>query len=107
MAAAAGMLLALLAPACGRETPRAPKDPALDRKMERLLALMVEVERSGASPDDSLALLANGLIEELGGQDSAASLLADRLIDNADRWVPLLDSLARVSSGAAISPAKN
>ncbi|MFN0151019.1 MAG: hypothetical protein ACKVU1_09970 [bacterium] len=96
------VMTGLLCTACGAsDKNKAPRDPALDQKIERLLTLILEVEQSGAAADDSLALAANGLIAELGGEDSAASILATRLLDNAERWVPLLDSLARVATGAA------
>ncbi len=101
------VMTGLLCTACGGagDKSKSPRDPVLDRKIEQLLTLILEVEQRGAGPDDSLALAANALIAELGGADSAASILATRLLDNAERWVPLLDSLARVSTGgAAITP---
>lgn len=93
----------LLGAACGRdgEPSKTPRDPVLDQKIERLLTLILEVEAGGATTDDSLSAAANALIAELGGEDSVATLLASRLLENAERWVPLLDSLARVSTGAA------
>lgn len=91
----------LLGSGCGGEKPKNVRDPVLDQKIERLLTLILEVEQLGAATDDSLSVAANALIAELGGEDSVASLLASRLLENAERWVPLLDSLARVSTGAA------
>jgi len=97
------VIMGLLCAACSGEGAKAkgPRDPVLDQKIERLLTLILEVEQRGAGADDSLSLAANAIIAELGGEDSAATLLASRLLDNAERWVPLLDSLARVSTGAA------
>lgn len=102
---AATVLAGAIAAGCGDAgKPRSSRDPATDAKIERLLSLIVEVERQGDAAPDSLSAEANAIIEQMGGQDSAASLLAERLLDNADRWVPLLDSLARASGAARIPP---
>lgn len=100
------VITGLLCAECGgaNDKNKSPRDPLLDQKIERLLTLILEVEQRGAGADDSLSQEANALIAELGGEDSAASILAARLLDNADRWVPLLDSLARVSTGGAAAP---
>jgi hypothetical protein len=100
------VLVAAIVAGCGDtgDTPRGSRDPSADAKIERLLSLIVEVERQGGAAPESLSAEANAIIEEMGGQDSAANLLTERLLDNADRWVPLLDSLARASGAARIPP---
>jgi hypothetical protein len=75
-----------------------PPASAVDQKIERLLGLILEVEQRGGN--DSLEAHAQALIAELGGRDSTADLLASRLLDNSARWIPILDSLARTTSGA-------
>lgn len=102
---AAIVLVAAVIAGCSdtADKPRSSRDPSVDAKIERLLTLIVEVERQGDAAPESLSAEASAIIAQMGGQDSAANLLAERLLDNADRWVPLLDSLAR-SSGAARMP---
>ena len=100
------VLVAAIVAGCGdaADKPRSSRDPAADAKIERLLTLIVEVERQGNAAPESLSAEANTIIAQMGGQDSAANLLAERLLDNADRWIPLLDSLARASGSARVPP---
>lgn len=80
------------------------RDPALDRKLERLLALILDVEQRGAGDGDSASAEATRLIAELGGPDSTARILSDRLLRNAEHWIPILDSLSRVPIPAPRAP---
>jgi hypothetical protein len=102
LAAAAAALIALSLGACADSRPgkSARKDPALERKLERLVALIMDVERRGAGEEDSAAVEAQRIIAEFGGPDSTARVLADRLLVDADRWIPILDSLARAHRSA-------
>ncbi len=102
-AAVPAILIATFALSCGRASDGGspPKDPALDQKLERLLALIVDVESRGAGDDDSAAVEAMRLITEFGGPDSTAKVLAERLLRNADRWIPVLDSLGRTPATSA------
>ncbi len=101
-AAAAGVAVALLLGACGdaRKGKAARKDPAVERKLERLVALIMDVERRGAGEGDSAAVEAQRIIAEFGGPDSTARIFADRLLVDAERWIPILDSLARAQRSA-------
>lgn len=103
LASAALLALALSVASCS-QGGGSSKNPALDGKLERLLALILDVERRGASDDDSAAVEANRIIAEFGGPDSTARILSERLIRNADRWVPILDSLARVPAATPAVP---
>jgi hypothetical protein len=101
-AAAAGAVIALLLGACAdaRKGKAARKDPAVERKLERLVALIMDVERRGAGEEDSAAVEAQRIIAEFGGPDSTARVFADRLLVDAERWIPILDSLARAQRSA-------
>lgn len=84
------------------------RDAATERKLETLIALILDVERRGAGDEDSSAAQAKRIIAELGGPDSTAKILADRLLTDAERWIPILDSLShkpRRAPAAAPSPA--
>ncbi len=101
-AAAAAVVIALLLGACAdsRKGKAARRDPAVERKLERLVALIMDVERRGAGEEDSATVEAQRIIAEFGGPDSTARVFADRLLIDAERWIPILDSLARAQRSA-------
>ena len=98
-AAFGALLLGLLAIGCGIGDERSsPEDSTLDARVEELLSVILEVERSGGAQNDTLTVRANQLIDQLGGRDSTVEIIASRLLHHADRWIPLLDSLARATT---------
>src|SRR5262245_34042242 len=94
----AAVTLAAVFGGCGNSQGRkaARADSASERKLETLMGLLMDVERRGAGDEDSAAVEAQRIIDELGGPDPTAKLLAESTLRDAERWIPFLDSLAHM-----------